>query len=77
VATARSHGPIRRTNLTNTPDVAGRIAVEVVKLVAVIVVLLILARGKPVSLARTLARSVGAVRGIGIARAPLSAIEAC
>ena len=31
----------------NTPDVAGRIAVEDVKLVAVIVVLLILARGKP------------------------------
>ena len=73
---ARSHDPIRRTNLTNTPDVAGRIAVEVVKLVAVMVVLLILARGKAVSLARTLAGSVSAFSGIGIARALLSAIEA-
>jgi hypothetical protein len=40
------------------------------------VVLLILARGKPVPLARTLAGSVSAFNGIGIARALLSAIEA-
>jgi hypothetical protein len=40
------------------------------------VVLLILARGKAVSLTRTLAGSVSAFSGIGIARALLSAIEA-
>jgi hypothetical protein len=40
------------------------------------VVLLILARGKAVPLAQTLAGSVGALSGIWIARVLLSAIEA-
>jgi hypothetical protein len=63
--TARIHDPIRRPSLTNTPDVAGLIALEVVKLVAVIVVLLILARGKTLPSARTPA-GVCAFDGIGL-----------
>ena len=73
---ARIQIAIRRTAFPNTPDVAGWIAVEDVKLAAVIVGLLVLAYGNGMPLARTLAVSVGAFSCIGIALAFLGAIGA-